>query len=84
MDFVQEQDVAFLQVRKNGSQVARTSNGRTARGFDVRPELVRDDGGQRGLSQTGRARKQNMVHRFTAPARRFDQDGKAFLDFRLP
>ena len=83
MNLVDEQNVARLEVREYGGQIARSFDGRAARRFNVRAELVGDDCGKRGLAQTRRAREQDVVGRFAAGLRSLDHDGKRFLDLFL-
>ena len=45
----------------------------------VTAHLVGDDVRETGLAQTGRAVKQDVIERFAALPRRFDQDAEIFL-----
>ena len=55
MDLVDEQDIALLEVREDGRQIARALDGGAARRLDVRAQLVGDDRGQRGLAEARRS-----------------------------
>ena len=63
MDFIDEEYVARVQVAEDGGQVARPFNGRAAGDTDILSHLRRDDAGEGGFAQAGRAVKQHMVQR---------------------
>ncbi len=83
MDLVDKQHVTRLQVGQDGRQVTRARDGRAARGLDLSAQLVGDNGSQRGLAQTRRAREDHVVERLAAALRRLDQHAKALLDMLL-
>ena len=83
VDLVDEQHVAFLEVREDGGEVARPFYGGPARRLDVGAELVGDNGGQRGLAEPGRAGEQDVVSRLAARLGGLDHDGERFLHLRL-
>ena len=57
MDFIDEQDIALFEVRKDRSKVPRTLDGWTAGSFDVRTQLIGHHGGKSGLAQARRSRE---------------------------
>ena len=66
MDFVDEQNVALLQVGEKPGQVAGFLDGRSAGALEVRAHGLGDDVGQRGLAQPGRPAEQNVIDGFRA------------------
>ena len=50
MDFINEKDIPYREVRENASQVPRLINSGAARHFDTYAKLVGNYLGQRGLS----------------------------------
>ena len=83
VDLVDEQDVALLEIREDGSEVARALDGGPARGLDVGAQLVGHHRGERGLAKPRRPREQDVVHHIAARLGRFDEDGERLLDLRL-
>ena len=83
VNFVDEQHVAGIQVRQQRRQIAGLFNGRAGGNPDIDAQLVRDDGGERRLTQPRRPIQQDVVERFFAQPRRFDEHGQIFLDFGL-
>ena len=63
MDFIDEKHVPRVQVAEDGSQVAGPFNGRAAGHADVLSHFRRDDAGEGGFAQAGRAVQQHMVQR---------------------
>ena len=61
MDLVDEQDVAFVEGREHGGQVAWPLDGRAARVADVDAELAGDDRRERRLAEAGRAVEEDVV-----------------------
>ena len=61
VDLVDEQHVAFLEVREYRRQVARARDGRAARRFYIGMQLVCHHGRKRRLAQTRRAREQYVI-----------------------
>ena len=70
MNFVDEEDLAGLEIRQDGSQVARLLEERARRAAERHPELVRDHVRQRGLAEARRAVQQHVIERLAALARR--------------
>ena len=70
MDLVDKEDVALLQVRQQGGQVAGLLDGGAGRDANLYAHLLRHDAGQRGFAQARRAVEQDVVHRLAALLRR--------------
>ena len=74
VDLVDEQDVALLEIGQERGEVAGLGDHRAGGGAEVDAELARDDLGERGLAEAGRAGEQDMVERLAARARGVDED----------
>ena len=83
VDFIYEQDVAFLQARQQTRQLAGLLDHGSARVLDVRPHRVRDDVGERRLPKPGRPAQQNMFENVSAFLGRFDEQLQPFANFHL-
>ena len=83
MDFVDEQDVAFVEVGEQTGEVARLFDDRPAGGLEIRAHRFGDDVSEGGFAQTGRAAEQDMVECLAALFGGGDGDFKPFLDLRL-
>ena len=79
MNLVDEEHVAFLQVRKDGSKVAGPLDGRTRGAFDLGAHLVCHNGGERGLAQTRRAEEEQVVEALTTLLGRLDGHAQGLL-----
>jgi hypothetical protein len=66
VDFVNEQNVALLQIGQQAGQVAGLLDGRAAGAFEAGPHAFGDDVGQGGFAQAGRPAEQQMIQRFAA------------------
>src|SRR5579859_1705205 len=84
VDFVDEQHFARLQGRQDRGQVARVFDGRARGGAQADTHLNSDDVTERGFAQPRRAVQQDVIDRFVALARRFQQDAQIILDLLLP
>ena len=82
VNFVDEQNIAGLQVGQNRREVASLGNYRPRGRPKADPELTRHDLRQRRLSETGRPVQQGMVQRLATLARRLDENGQ-ILSYRL-
>ena len=75
MDFVNEQHVAFLEIRQQPGEVAGFLDGRAAGALEVGAHGLGEDVSERGFAQTGRAAEQDVVERLASavlpPARQF-------------
>ena len=74
MDFVDEQDRAFLGVGEVGQQVLRRGERRAAGDLQRDAQIARDAGGERRLAQAGRAVEQDVAQRLFAFAGGVDGD----------
>ena len=83
MDFIDEKDIAFFEVGQQRGKIAGALDHRPGSGFDVHAHLARDDIGERGFAQPGRAMKKDMVEHVVARLRRRDGDSEIFLDLLL-
>ena len=72
VNLVDEEHVAFLQVRKDGSKVAGPLDGRARGALDLGAHLVCHNGGKCGLTQTRRAEEEQMVEAFATLLGRLD------------
>ena len=76
VDLVDEQDVAVLEVGQQGGEVARLGDHRARGGAEADPHLAREDSGERGLAEPGRAEEQDMVERLAARFGGVDEDAQ--------
>jgi hypothetical protein len=83
MDLVDEQDVAFLEGRKDRGQVARSFDGRTRCVADVDPELARDDRREGRLAEPRRPVEEDVVGGLSPALRRLEQHRQVRLDLGL-
>ena len=72
MDFVDKEHVALVEVCKKRRQIAGLFDCRTRGYADIYAELVRDNSGQSGFTQSRRAVKENVVKGFVTDFCRFD------------
>ena len=72
MDLVDEEDVAFAQVRERADEIARLLERRAGGRADVDAELARDQLGERRLAESRRAEEQRVVERLAPRQRRVD------------
>ena len=84
VDLVDEQDAGALQVGENGREITGPLDGRTRGALQHRPHLVRQDVGDGGLAEAGRAVQQHVIERLAARPCRPDEDGEVGLDLLLP
>ena len=83
MDFVNEQDVALLEVGQQAGEVAGFLDGRAAGALEVGAHGLGEDVGQGGLAEAGRAAEQDVVDGFLPAFGRGDGDFQALLDLEL-
>src|SRR5262249_51833646 len=83
MDLVDEENVAFVETRQDGGEVAGPLERGARCDLQTRLELVGDDAGERGLAQTRRTREQQVVARLPASPRRFEDDTEVLLELGL-
>src|SRR5512138_398165 len=84
VDFVDEEDLFLAQVGEDGGQIALDLQGRTGCLLESDAEFVGDDGGQRGLAESGWTVEEDVVKRLTAASGGFDGDREVFLYLLLP
>ena len=84
VDLVQEQHLPLPQVGQDGGEVALDLQRRPRRLLEADVQLVRDDGCQRGLAQSGRPEQQHMIQRLAARLGRLQRDRKLLLGLGLP
>ena len=83
MDLVDEEDVAVLQVREDGGEVAGTFDGGAAGSADGGVHLGREDVRERRLAQPRRSVEEVVVERFPSLLRRLDGDEEDILQALL-
>ena len=80
MDLVEEEHVPRLQVGQQGGKVPAAFDDRARRLAKIRPHLMGDDVGQRGLAEARRAEDQNVVEGVAARPRGLDEETELFAD----
>ena len=80
MDLVDKENISGIEVAEDGGEVAGPFDGGAAGDADVLAHLRRDDAGQGGFAQAGRAVEQHMVQRVVAGKGGLDIDIEAVLD----
>ena len=83
MDLVDEQDVAFVEVREQCRKVSLLLDGGAGRDADVDAHLCRDDAGERRLAESGRAVEQNVVEGLPSALRGIHVDLQVLFRFFL-
>ena len=83
MDFVDEENLALLNVAQDADQVEFFLQHRSGGLLDAHSQLGGDDPGERGLAQARRAVEQHVVHGLAAAAGSLDSDGEVLLDLGL-
>lgn len=83
MNFVDEEDVAFLQVGQDPRDACGLVYHRAARGFDAGAHFLGDDVGKRRLSEARRPREQDVVERLSPLKRGRHKDAEIILDLLL-
>src|SRR5260370_3228559 len=83
MDLIDEEHVASGEVQKDRAERALVIDGGPRRDFDGDAQLVGDDVSEGRLAETRWPAKQDMLDRFAAPARRFEQDAEIFAHLLL-
>ena len=74
MNFIDEKNVACVQIRQNRREITGTLDGRSGRHTHRRAHFIARNMCQRCLSQSGRTMNQHMIERFAARPRRCDHD----------
>ena len=83
VDFINEENVALLQVREDACEVTGALDLRAAGRVQLRADRAGDEIGQRGLAEAGRAAEQHVIQRLTAHFGRLDHDEQLFLHLCL-
>ena len=83
MDFIDEQDVAVLEVGEKSGEIARLGDHWTGRRSEIHAELARHDLRQRRLAEPRRAGEEDMVERLAPRAGRVNEHLEIATDFRL-
>ena len=83
VDFVDKENVVFLQAREEPGEVACLFEYGTARNVDVHTHFFCDDARKRCFAEPWGPRKKAMVQRIATVLSCFNCDGKAFLDVVL-
>ena len=82
VDFVDEQDVALLEIGQQRREIAGLGDHRAGGRAEIDAQLARHDLRQRRLAEAGRADEQHVVERLAAVLRRLDEDLE--IGARLP
>ena len=83
MHFVDKQNLAIPHVRQDGRQIALDLERGPRSLLEGDSELIRDDVGERGLTEAGRSVEQNVIERLAARASRFNGHRKIFFHLGL-
>jgi hypothetical protein len=84
VNFVNEQDIIFLQVSQYSSQVAGAFDGWAGAYFYTYSKVSSDNVCKGGFAKTRRAIDEDVVQRLLSFLRRRDRYFEVFLDFILP
>jgi len=84
VDFVDEEDVAFLEVGEDSHEVAGPDESRAAAGLDADAHFVRDAVGEGGVAQSGRAVEEGVLHGFASLFGGGVGDAEFFVELVLP
>jgi hypothetical protein len=83
MDFIDEQDIAFLNVGEDASEVTGFFDLWARGGVHLGASGLGDEVGEGGFSKTRRTGEEDMVEDVTALFRSFQHEEDAILDFFL-
>ena len=84
MDFIDEEYVAFLEIRQYAGQVGGLIEDRPGRDFNVRCHLIGDNVGERGFAQPRGTGEKHMVKRFVPLLCRCDENLQIIDNVFLP
>ncbi len=79
MDLIDEEDIALTQIGERSNEIARLLERRSGRVSYVDAQLARNELGESGLAQSGRAEEKCVVERLSARERRIYIDAQRFL-----
>ena len=83
MDFINEEDVTFLDIREDASEVSGFFNLRARGGVQVSAGGIRDDISQGGFTEAGRAREENVLEHIIAHLGSLNHEHESLGDFFL-
>ena len=83
VNLIDKEDIARLQIIKNGHQITSLFNDRTRSLLNIHTEFVGDDKGHSRLSQTWRTKKQSMVQRLIPQFSCFNKNLQLIFDLIL-
>ena len=83
MDFVDEEDIAFVETGEQPGQIAGLLDDRTTSCLEGFATGICNDIRQRSLAQTGRTGKQDVVQRLATAGGGSDHDLQLLLDLAL-
>ncbi len=83
VDFVEEEDLLFLDVGEDGRQIAGDDEAGAAGLLEGSAHFVGDDGGEGGFAEAGRAEEEDVVEGFAAGFGGFEGDGELLLGLGL-
>jgi hypothetical protein len=76
VDLINKEHITGFEVGQDRDQIAGTLDGGTGRHAQIDAHLGGNDRRQRGLAESRRTVQQDVIERFPALARRFDEDRK--------
>ncbi len=74
MDFIDEENVALLEIGEKCSKIAGLGDHRARSRTEIDTQFARDDLREGGLAETGRPGKEDMIEGLAAPLGCFDED----------
>ena len=83
MNLVDKENIVLLQIGKQRRKIPLTFNGRSRGLTEIRPHLIRYDGGECSFAKSGRTIEEHVIQRFVARERRLYEFGQIRLDLIL-
>jgi hypothetical protein len=83
VDFVDEEEVAVLQIRQNPGEIARFFNLGTAREVDLSTESTGKDVGEGGFAEPGRAAEEDVIEGVIPSLGCLNHEHEALFHLRL-
>ncbi len=80
MDFIDEEDVAFAEIRQSTNEVAGFLEGGAGGASDVDTQFPRDELSESSLAQPRWTEEQDVIQRLSATERSIYIDAQGFLD----
>src|SRR5256885_3539285 len=84
MDLIDEEDVAFTEIRESTNQIARFLERGSGGAADIHAELSRDELSESCLAETGRTEEECVVERLAAGESGVDVDAQRLVHAILP